>query len=105
MPLKKKLNKLLKRRFFGAPSSQAARLLDYVNSFLNDREFFHLKYLVVNSETGPEEIVIFHSSNESIHKDEDIVARDLAQKVKVLCWIMTQPDNHKGKVRRNDDNF
>jgi len=49
--------------------------------------------------TGPEEIVIFHSSNESIHKDEDIVARDLAQKVKVLCWIMTQPDNHKGKAR------
>ena len=79
--------------------------MDYVNSFLNDREFFHLKYLVVNSETGPEEIVIFHSSNESIHKDEDIVARELAQKVKVLCWIMTQPDNHKGKVRENDGQF
>ena len=79
--------------------------MDYGNNFLNDYEFFYFKNLLSTHETGPEEIVIFHSSNESIHKDEDIVARDLAQKVKVLCWIMTQPDNHKGKVRRNDDNF
>ena len=32
----------------------------------------------------------------SVHREE---ARDLARKVRVLCWIMTQPENHKTKVR------
>lgn len=48
---------------------------------------------------GPEEVVIFHSNNETFHKDDDIVARDLSEKVKVLCWIMTQPKNHKTKAQ------
>ena len=34
--------------------------------------------------------------NES--NDEDLVARQLSEKVKVLCWVMTQPKNHKSKV-------
>ena len=48
---------------------------------------------------GPEDIVIFHNENETVHRNEDNVARELAQKVKILCWIMTQPDNHKSKVK------
>ena len=48
---------------------------------------------------GPEEILVFHKKNESVHRDEQLVARTLSEKVRVLCWIMTQPDNHKSKVR------
>ena len=47
---------------------------------------------------SPEEILVFHKKNESVHKDEELVARKLSEKVRVLCWIMTQPDNHKSKV-------
>ena len=49
--------------------------------------------------TGPDEIVVFHKNNESVHKDEDEVARKIAEKVRVLCWVMTQPLNHKSKVQ------
>ena len=49
---------------------------------------------------GPDDIVVFHNTNESVyHKDEDGMAKELAEKVKVLCWIMTQPKNHKSKVQ------
>lgn len=29
---------------------------------------------------------------------EDMVARDLSEKVRVLCWVMTQPQSHKKKA-------
>ena len=47
---------------------------------------------------GPDEVVEFHNGNTSVHKDEDLVAREMAEKVRVLCWVMTQPKNHKSKV-------
>lgn len=40
-----------------------------------------------------------HAHDEEFHKDEDIVARELAQKVRVLCWVMTSPTNHQKKAR------
>ncbi|XP_026293029.2 glycoprotein-N-acetylgalactosamine 3-beta-galactosyltransferase 1-like isoform X1 [Frankliniella occidentalis] len=40
-----------------------------------------------------------HSSDEDFHKGEDIVAQKLAEKVRVLCWIMTCPSNHRKKAR------
>ncbi|XP_049778419.1 glycoprotein-N-acetylgalactosamine 3-beta-galactosyltransferase 1-like isoform X1 [Schistocerca nitens] len=40
-----------------------------------------------------------HSHEEEFHKDEDKVARKLAQKVRVLCWVMTSPKNHNLKAR------
>lgn len=50
---------------------------------------------------GPDEVVLFHEGKESVyHKDEDGMARELAEKVKVLCWVMTQPNNHKSKVKK-----
>ena len=52
----------------------------------------------LEDEEGPPDIVMFHNGNESVHRDEDLVARQLAEKVKVLCWVMTQPKNHKSKV-------
>ena len=48
-----------------------------------------------------DEIVVFHNTSDSVHKDEDILAKELSDKVKVLCWIMTQPPNHAKKVCTN----
>ena len=47
---------------------------------------------------GPEEILVFHNTNSSVHREEDGLARQLAERVRVLCWVMTQPKNHKSKV-------
>ncbi|XP_063233285.1 glycoprotein-N-acetylgalactosamine 3-beta-galactosyltransferase 1-like [Bacillus rossius redtenbacheri] len=40
-----------------------------------------------------------HNHDEEFHKDEDLVARQLARKVRVLCWVMTSPSNHEKKAR------
>ncbi|KAG8284686.1 hypothetical protein J6590_097638 [Homalodisca vitripennis] len=40
-----------------------------------------------------------HGHDEEFHKDEDLVARELYNKVRVLCWIMTSPGNHQKKAR------
>ena len=52
----------------------------------------------LEQEAGPEQELVFHAANQSVHRDEDTVAKQLAEKVKVLCWVMTQPRNHKSKV-------
>lgn len=40
-----------------------------------------------------------HGNDEPVHRDEDrSVADELAKKVRVLCWVMTQPNNHKKKA-------
>ncbi|KAG7308898.1 hypothetical protein JYU34_006168 [Plutella xylostella] len=40
-----------------------------------------------------------HSADEPAHKDEDrSVADALAQRVRVLCWVMTHPKNHQAKA-------
>jgi len=33
-----------------------------------------------------------------VHIEEDVEAKKMAQKVRVLCWIMTNPQNHKTKA-------
>ena len=47
---------------------------------------------------GPKEKVVFHD-DEHVHEGEDVEARQLAEHVRVLCWIMTGPENHRKKVR------
>ena len=42
--------------------------------------------------------VVLHSKDEEAHKDEDEVAGELSEKVRVLCWIMTAPKNHESRV-------
>lgn len=31
--------------------------------------------------------------------DEDLVAQELKKRIRVICWIMTSPNNHKKKAR------
>ena len=47
--------------------------------------------------SGPKGEVVFHEDGH-VHDGEDKVAQKLAGEVRVLCWIMTQPKNHKKKV-------
>lgn len=40
-----------------------------------------------------------HNADEEAHRGEDVIAKKLAEQVRVLCWIMTSPSNHKLKAR------
>ncbi|XP_045536498.1 glycoprotein-N-acetylgalactosamine 3-beta-galactosyltransferase 1 isoform X2 [Papilio machaon] len=43
--------------------------------------------------------VIEHGSEEPVHRDEDrSIAEELSRRVRVLCWVMTQPSNHEKKA-------
>ena len=50
--------------------------------------------------SGPDTAVVFHSQDEEAHRDEDEVARRMKEDVRLLCWIMTGPQNHEAKVRK-----
>ncbi|XP_031829277.1 glycoprotein-N-acetylgalactosamine 3-beta-galactosyltransferase 1 [Nomia melanderi] len=56
-------------------------------------------YSELELEVGPETEVKFHGEDEDFHRGEDKVAQDLAKKVRVLCWIMTGPNNHQSKAQ------
>lgn len=48
---------------------------------------------------GPEKDVGFHS-NDGAHAHENrTIANQLYSEVRILCWIMTNPKNHKKKAR------
>lgn len=50
--------------------------------------------------TGPENPLIGHGDMEEFHGNgEDMLASQLRRKVRVLCWVMTQPKNHAKKAR------
>ncbi|RVE44702.1 hypothetical protein evm_010660 [Chilo suppressalis] len=43
--------------------------------------------------------MIGHGSDEPAHRHEDrTVADELSKKVRVLCWVMTQPNNHRKRA-------
>uniref|UniRef100_A0A2M4CJC7 Glycoprotein-N-acetylgalactosamine 3-beta-galactosyltransferase 1 n=1 Tax=Anopheles darlingi TaxID=43151 RepID=A0A2M4CJC7_ANODA len=48
---------------------------------------------------GPEKDVGKHASNEEVHAHENSsLSQQLQREVRVLCWIMTNPTNHKQKA-------
>lgn len=48
---------------------------------------------------GPEQEVGYHASHEEVHAHENSsLAKQLYRDVRVLCWIMTNPSNHKAKA-------
>ncbi len=51
------------------------------------------------SDISPDAEVGFHSSDERSHKGEATLADEMAQKVRVACWIMTMPENHDKKAK------
>ncbi|XP_037809526.1 glycoprotein-N-acetylgalactosamine 3-beta-galactosyltransferase 1-like [Lucilia sericata] len=58
---------------------------------VNDRYASH----DLNYASGPELDVGFHQHNQ----ENSSVAEKLYSEVRVLCWIMTNPENHKSKAR------
>ena len=50
-------------------------------------------------EAGPIGQVSQHSPEEWTHKGEAEAAEALAKKVRVLCWVMTGPDNFEKKAK------
>ncbi|XP_029836768.3 glycoprotein-N-acetylgalactosamine 3-beta-galactosyltransferase 1 [Ixodes scapularis] len=49
---------------------------------------------------GPDRPLSVHGSQEEFHRTgEDQVARELHNRVRVLCWVMTNPANHAKKAR------
>ncbi|XP_057380449.1 glycoprotein-N-acetylgalactosamine 3-beta-galactosyltransferase 1-like [Daphnia carinata] len=47
---------------------------------------------------GPVRDFGVHDKHEDSHAGEDELARELREKVRVLCWVMTGPDNHEKKA-------
>ena len=40
-----------------------------------------------------------HNPEEWTHKDESRMAKEMAKKVRVLCWVMTSPDHFDTKAK------
>ncbi|XP_064456414.1 glycoprotein-N-acetylgalactosamine 3-beta-galactosyltransferase 1-like [Ornithodoros turicata] len=53
-----------------------------------------------DDEAGPDKPLAFHGTDEEFHhKDEDRVAQILKKRVRLLCWVMTNPANHAKKAK------
>ncbi|KZS00858.1 Glycoprotein-N-acetylgalactosamine 3-beta-galactosyltransferase 1, partial [Daphnia magna] len=52
----------------------------------------------IESLAGPVRDFGLHGRHEDSHAGEDEVARELREKVRVLCWVMTGPKNHEKKA-------
>lgn len=52
----------------------------------------------VENAVGPSQEVSEHELNETMHNGADSEAQALAKKVRVLCWVLTSPTNHKKKA-------
>lgn len=49
---------------------------------------------------GPSRVPSSHGDDEEFHhRDESKVAQELERRVRILCWVMTNPNNHEKKAR------
>ena len=42
----------------------------------------------------------YDKNTKSVNRDKDLISREMVEQVRVLCWIMTGPENHKTKVNK-----
>lgn len=49
--------------------------------------------------------IVFNDQNDIHHKDGDKVAQALSRKVRILCWVMTQPKTLKTKGQAVKDTW
>ncbi|CAG0898583.1 unnamed protein product [Darwinula stevensoni] len=55
--------------------------------------------ILTHREVGPEAVIGDHSQHERAHRGEGELAEEISKKVRILCWIMTQPANHETKAK------
>lgn len=59
----------------------------------------HVVSDLTNTE-GPKRDVGFHDHNEGAHAYENSsIAQQLYNDIRVLCWVLTKPDNHQKKAQ------
>jgi len=66
---------------------------------VNDRFRLPFSHNDLESLAGPESEVHLHSPDEWTHQGEASLAKEMAKKVRVACWIMTMPENHDKKAK------
>lgn len=82
--------------FVSSPPNAASWLSDSQRADLRDP---HTGGDLVNEE-GPWKDVGSHGSHEEAHAHENnTLAQRLYSEVRVLCWVMTNPNNHQKKAR------
>lgn len=79
---------------FVVSSPQQTQWLPYAGHDLGDINDDHHGHMLVDAE-GPEKEVGQHTHNNEVRTIADQMYKD----VRVLCWIMTNPTNHKKKAR------
>uniref|UniRef100_A0A1B6DQC5 Glycoprotein-N-acetylgalactosamine 3-beta-galactosyltransferase 1 n=1 Tax=Clastoptera arizonana TaxID=38151 RepID=A0A1B6DQC5_9HEMI len=88
-----------------------AYILLYLSSY-QVGELFQVRKIVSQKQKGDphhhhdvrnEEVIIGdvggHDHDEEFHKDEDLVAQEMAKQVRILCWVMTSPKDHEKKAK------
>ena len=66
---------------------------------VNDHFRLPFSHNDLESLAGPESEVHLHSPDEWTHQGEASLAKEMAKKVRVACWIMTMPENHDKKAK------
>ncbi|XP_059084614.1 glycoprotein-N-acetylgalactosamine 3-beta-galactosyltransferase 1-like isoform X2 [Tigriopus californicus] len=70
-------------------------LVDLTQSLTSSGKGSHSQELLPMD--GPDEPMVFQ--DQWSHTDDDLKAKEMAKQIRVLCWVMTGPDNHQTKAK------